>query len=101
MKKALNLALDLGCETEFIDMVNRFIDCKKNNIDDANNKNKENLNVSDPLVQKRCGRLPNKHIKLALKNNSHIGTKNSALNPPDPNLYVSSSKNPLHINNNK
>ncbi|CAG8506272.1 6158_t:CDS:2 [Funneliformis mosseae] len=50
IKKALNLALDLGCETEFIDIVNRFINRKKNDIDDTNDKNKENLSVSDPLV---------------------------------------------------
>jgi len=50
MKKALNLMLDLGCKTEFIDIVNRFIDRKKNDIDNANDKNKENLNMSDPLV---------------------------------------------------
>ena len=52
MKNALNLTLDLGCETKFIDMVNGFIDRKKNDIDDANDENKENLNMSDPLVQK-------------------------------------------------
>ncbi len=101
MKNALNLTLDLGCETKFIDMVNGFIDRKKNDIDDANDKNKENLNVSDPLVRKWRGHLPNKRIKSALENNLHIGTKNSALNPPNPNLYVFSSKNPLHISNNE
>ncbi|CAG8651621.1 10309_t:CDS:2 [Funneliformis mosseae] len=52
IKKALNLALDLGCETEFIDMVNGFINCKKNDIDDTNDENKENLSMSDPLIQK-------------------------------------------------
>ena len=50
MKKALNLTLNLGCKTEFIDIVNGFIDRKKNDIDNANDKNKENLNMSDPLV---------------------------------------------------
>ncbi|CAG8718886.1 5888_t:CDS:2, partial [Funneliformis caledonium] len=67
IKKALNLVLDLGCETEFIDMVNGFINRKKNDIDDMNDENKENLNV----------------------------TKISALNPPDPNLQ-SSSRIALH-----
>ncbi len=52
MKKTLNLTLDLGCKTEFIDIINRFINRKKNDIDDANDENKENLNMSDPLVQK-------------------------------------------------
>jgi len=31
-------------------MINGFINHKKNNINDTNDKNKENLNVSDPLV---------------------------------------------------
>ncbi len=101
MKKALNLTLNLGCKTEFINIVNRFIDRKKNDIDDTNDENKENLNVSDPLVWKRCRHPPNKCIKSVLENNLSISTKNSALNPPDPNLYVSSSKNPLYINNNE
>jgi len=94
MKKALNLALDLGCENEFIDMVNGFIDRKKSDIDNTNDENKENLSVSDPLVRKRRGRPPHKRIKSALEN-AHHSTKNSAFNPPDPNLQ-SSSKIPLH-----
>ncbi|CAB4493479.1 unnamed protein product [Rhizophagus irregularis] len=54
MKKALNLALDLGCENEIIDMINKFINCKKNIIKDANNdeNNEENLQILDPIVQK-------------------------------------------------
>ncbi|CAG8713673.1 14940_t:CDS:1, partial [Funneliformis mosseae] len=50
IKKALNLMLNLGYETEFIDIVNGFINRKKNDIDDTNDENKENLSISDPLV---------------------------------------------------
>ncbi|CAG8501028.1 17624_t:CDS:2 [Funneliformis caledonium] len=94
IKKTLNLALDLGCETEFIDMINGFINRKKNDIDDTNDENKENLSMFDPLVQKWRGRPPHKCIKLALEN-VHHSTKISALNPPDPNLQ-SSLRIPLH-----
>ncbi|UZN99289.1 uncharacterized protein OCT59_000567 [Rhizophagus irregularis] len=54
MKKALNLALDLGCENEIIDMINKFINCKKNIIKDQTNdkNNEENLQILDPIVQK-------------------------------------------------
>ncbi|CAB4422744.1 unnamed protein product [Rhizophagus irregularis] len=98
MKKALNLALDLGCEDEIIDMINRFIDQnrapnesnqKKKPINDTNNEN-ENVQILDPVVQKRRGRPPNKRIKSATESNSyHVNIKNSAINPSDPNLYVS------------
>jgi hypothetical protein len=110
MKKALNLALDLGCENEIIDMINKFINCKKNIIKDANNdeNNEENQQILDPIVQKRRGRPPNKRIKSASETNSrHVGTKNSAINPSDPNLYVrevqqhpqqaSSSRTPFNV----
>ncbi|PKC55029.1 hypothetical protein RhiirA1_504691 [Rhizophagus irregularis] len=110
MKKALNLALDLGCENEIIDMINKFINCKKNIIKDANNdeNNEENLQILDPIVQKRRGRPPNKRIKSASETNSrHVSTKNSAINPSDPNLYVrevqqhpqqaSSSRTPFNV----
>ena len=52
----LYLALDLGCEKEFIDMVNGFIDCKKDSIESTNEEMQVNLRVSDPYVQKRRGR---------------------------------------------
>lgn len=90
MKKALNLALDLGCEDEIFNMINGFINCKKNTIEETNNENKEeNLQILDPIVQKQRGRPPNKWIKSASESNScHASTKNSAINPSDPNLYV-------------
>jgi len=50
MKKAFNLMLYLGYETEFIDMINGFIDHKKNNINNINDENKENLSISDFLI---------------------------------------------------
>ncbi|CAB4425154.1 unnamed protein product [Rhizophagus irregularis] len=53
MKKALNLALDLGCEDEIFNIINGFINCKKNTIKETNNENKEeNLQILDPIVQK-------------------------------------------------
>lgn len=88
MKKALNLALDLGCEDEIIDIINRFIDQKKNTINDTTNES-ECMQILDPIVQKRRGRPPNKRIKSSSESNSrHVNTKNSAINPSDPNLYV-------------
>ena len=107
MKKALNLALDLGCENEIIDMVNGFIDRKKNDIEDVNGENEEaNLQILDPLVQKRRGRPANKRIKSSSESNSRYVTKNSAINPSDPNLYVrevqqqaSSSRTPFSVLN--
>ncbi|CAG8687779.1 13626_t:CDS:1, partial [Funneliformis mosseae] len=76
-------------------MVNRFINCKKNDIDNKNDENKKNLSVSDSLVQKQRRYSPHKCIKSALENAYH-SIKISALNPPDPNLQ-SSLRIPLHI----
>ncbi|CAG8553651.1 3391_t:CDS:10, partial [Gigaspora rosea] len=88
MKKALNLVLDLGCEKEFIDMVNGFIDCRKKLTNDANNEN-NNSHISDPYVQKLRGRPPNKRIKSASETNlGHVNSRHSAINPLDPNLHV-------------
>ncbi|CAG8631666.1 6085_t:CDS:2, partial [Gigaspora margarita] len=88
IKKALNLALDLGCEKEFIDMVNGFIDHKKKLTNDATNEN-NNSHISNPYVQKLRGHPPNKQIKSASETNlDHVNSKHSAINPLDPNLYV-------------
>ncbi|RGB34956.1 hypothetical protein C1646_759943 [Rhizophagus diaphanus] len=81
----LNLALDLGCGDEIINMINGFINCKKNTIEETNNENKEeNLQTLDP------------------------SSKMIAINPSNPNLYVremqqnsqqaSSSRAPLNTN---
>ncbi|RIB13908.1 hypothetical protein C2G38_2040610 [Gigaspora rosea] len=90
MKKALNLALDLGCEKEFIDIVNGFIDRRKKL---TNNKLR--------------GRPPNKRIKSASETNlGHVNSRHSAINPLDLNLYVqqhnlqvSSSRTPFSVLN--
>jgi len=50
MKKAFNLTLDLSYKIKFIDIINGFIDHKKNDINDTNDENKKNLNVSNPLI---------------------------------------------------
>ncbi|PKK73835.1 hypothetical protein RhiirC2_775521 [Rhizophagus irregularis] len=53
MKKTLNLALDMGCKNEIIDMINGFIDRKKAIIKDTNVTNDEaNFQILDPVVQK-------------------------------------------------
>ncbi|CAB5191841.1 unnamed protein product [Rhizophagus irregularis] len=90
MKKTLNLALDMGCKNEIIDMINGFIDQKKAIIKDTNITNDEaNFQILDPVVQKRYGYPPNKQIKLASESNSrHVNTKNSAINPIDSNLCI-------------
>ena len=96
MKVALNLALDLGCEDEIIDMINSFIDRKKNIIEDANNEKESSLHVSDPLVQKRRGRPPQKRIRSASESNLRHST-NSAINPIDPNLCVHETQQPQQL----
>ncbi|CAG8789746.1 5284_t:CDS:2, partial [Cetraspora pellucida] len=74
-KAALNLVIDMGCENEFINMINGFINQKKSSINNTNNENNENLHILDPLS--------------SAKNNSHnASTKCSAINPINPNLYV-------------
>ncbi|CAB4446786.1 unnamed protein product [Rhizophagus irregularis] len=66
---------------------------KKKPINDTNNKN-ENVQILVPVVQKQRGHLPNKCIKSATEFNSYyVNTKNSAINPSDPNLYVSEIQN--------
>ncbi|CAG8676166.1 8213_t:CDS:1, partial [Gigaspora rosea] len=39
IKKALNIALDLGCEKELINLMTRFIDQKKSAIENVDNEN--------------------------------------------------------------
>ena len=93
MKKALNLSLDLGCENELIGMINSFIDCKKDGIVNIN----EEMRIADPFVQKRRGRPPSKRIKSSSERTSHINTKNSAINPTDPNLFIRVSDQPSSL----
>ncbi|CAG8839571.1 22322_t:CDS:2, partial [Racocetra persica] len=89
----LNLILDLNYEDEFINIVNDFIACKKSNIDNPNNEEK-NLYISDPLVQKQHRYQLNKHIKSILKKRSHYSSsRNSAINSQDLNLYITNKEN--------
>ena len=62
MKKAFNIALDLRCEEELINIITDFINQKKTLLEDINNDNtySKQLAISDPLVTKRHGRLPTK-----------------------------------------
>ncbi|CAG8770081.1 5115_t:CDS:2, partial [Dentiscutata erythropus] len=82
VKKALNIALDLGYTDEFVDMIDGFITHKKNFIEET-----ENMNIADPLVCKHHGRLSNKQIK-ASSEGDYSKISNSALNLSDSNLYV-------------
>ncbi|CAG8640334.1 23368_t:CDS:2, partial [Cetraspora pellucida] len=75
LKAALNLAIDMGCKDEFIDMINGFINRKKSSINNTNNENNKNLHILDPLL-------------LAENNSYNASTKRNAINPIDPNLYV-------------
>ena len=56
MKKALNIALDLGCEEELINIITGFIDQKKILLENINNDNNDNtyprMIILDPLVTK-------------------------------------------------
>ncbi|CAG8734710.1 18135_t:CDS:2, partial [Gigaspora rosea] len=45
MKAALNLALDMSCEDELVDMISGFIDQKKNSLNNENDKNYKDLHV--------------------------------------------------------
>ncbi|CAG8660078.1 36667_t:CDS:2 [Gigaspora margarita] len=79
MKAVLNLALDIGCEGELINIISGFIDWKKNSLNNENNKNYENLHVLDPLVQKLYGRRPTKQ-KSNHDRNTVVRTPLNALN---------------------
>ncbi|RIB18274.1 hypothetical protein C2G38_2310785 [Gigaspora rosea] len=80
----------MGCEDEFINIIDDFINRKKSSISNANNENIKSLCILDPLVVKLHGRPSNKRIKSSAENDSHSGTKTnvSAINPGDPNLYI-------------
>ncbi|CAG8718597.1 14809_t:CDS:2, partial [Funneliformis mosseae] len=79
-------------KNEFIDMINGFIDHKKSTI-----------NETDEM--QRRGHPSQKRIKSSFETNSQ-NTKNSAINPSDPNLFVrqqhfqqTSSRTPLRVLN--
>ncbi|RIB22429.1 hypothetical protein C2G38_2033603 [Gigaspora rosea] len=98
MKKALNIALDLGCEDEMISMFTRFVEQKKTILEGSNNENTqfnqfENITVNDPLVTKHRGRPPIKRLKSSSETQDHTGLmhSNHAINSQDPNLRISLS----------
>ncbi|RIB10745.1 hypothetical protein C2G38_2145921 [Gigaspora rosea] len=95
MKKALNIALDLGCEDELISMITQFVEQKKTILEGSNNENTqfnqfENITVNDPLVTKHRGRPPTKRLKSSSETQDHTGLthSNHAINPQDPNLRI-------------
>ncbi|CAG8583086.1 14806_t:CDS:2 [Funneliformis caledonium] len=84
MKVAPNIALDWGCEDEMIYMLNGFIDRKKVSVEDVNY---EKVEVSDPVVQKRC----EDHHRNELNQHQRVYIIEEllgAINPLDPNLHV-------------
>ncbi|CAG8581179.1 10891_t:CDS:2, partial [Dentiscutata heterogama] len=89
-KRVLNLAFDMSCEDEFINIIDNFINQKKSNISITNDENIENLYILDSLVVKWRERPPNKRIKSSAENDSHNSTKTSisAINLVDSNLYI-------------
>ncbi|RIB16533.1 hypothetical protein C2G38_2189659 [Gigaspora rosea] len=71
MKKALNIALDLGAPiTQFNQL--------------------ENITVNDPLVTKHHGQPPTKRLKSSSETQDYTGLthSNHAINPQDPNLRI-------------
>ncbi|CAG8609809.1 6635_t:CDS:2, partial [Dentiscutata heterogama] len=47
MKAALNLALDIGCKDELVDIISGFIDQKKTSLNSKNYENYENFNSNE------------------------------------------------------
>ncbi|CAG8795175.1 22931_t:CDS:2, partial [Cetraspora pellucida] len=77
MKKALNIALDLGCKEKLIYVISSFINQKKSAIENINNKNiqlgeSQQIIVIDPLVVKHRGRPPIKRLKSSSETPSNI-----------------------------
>ncbi|RIB20932.1 hypothetical protein C2G38_2034799 [Gigaspora rosea] len=84
------MALDLGCENEFINIIDGFIDRKKCSIEGTSKENIQVL-ISDPIVIKHRGRPATKHIKASSESDmQHSRANNSALSLPDPNLHMQS-----------
>ncbi|CAG8705175.1 10080_t:CDS:1, partial [Cetraspora pellucida] len=72
MKKALNFALDLGCEKELISIITQFVNQKKSLLEGIDNKSTqlnqlEHIVVNDLLVTKYHGRPPTKRLKSSSK----------------------------------
>ena len=98
MKKAFNIALDLRCEGELINIITDFINQKKTLLEDINNDNtySKQLVISDPLVTKHRGQPPTKRLKSSSENASYERSNcqnQQAVNPQDPNLFIRSKSN--------
>ena len=98
MKKALNIALDLRCEGELINIITDFINQKKTLLEDINNDNtySKQLVILNSLVTKRHGRPPTKRLKSSSENASYEKSNcqnQQAVNPQDPNLFIRSKSN--------
>ncbi|KAF0444848.1 protein far1-related sequence 5-like [Gigaspora margarita] len=84
------MALDLGYEDEFINMIDGFIDRKKCSIEGTSKENIQVL-ISDPIVIKYRGRPAIKRIKaLSESDMQHSRANNSTMSLPDPNLRMRS-----------
>ncbi|CAG8849969.1 180_t:CDS:1 [Gigaspora margarita] len=93
MKKALNIALDLGCEEELINMITRFINLMtftENNNNESNPFEVEEMIVLDPLVIKHCEWPLTKRLKSSSELQDHKGLVHNyqAMNPQDSNIRM-------------
>ncbi|RIB21173.1 hypothetical protein C2G38_2034611 [Gigaspora rosea] len=104
MKKALNIALDLGCKEELINMITRFINLMtstENNINESNPFEVEEMMVLDPLVIKHHERPTMKRLKSSSKLQGHKGLVQNyqAMNSQDSNIRMPLSN--VNTNNNR
>ncbi|CAG8775959.1 9858_t:CDS:2, partial [Cetraspora pellucida] len=93
MKKALNIALDLGCEEELIYVMSSFINQKKSAIENIDNENiqpgeSQQIIVMDPLVVKHRGRPSIKRLKSFSESYDHKKLVHDVTNLQDPNLEM-------------
>ncbi|CAG8807193.1 16105_t:CDS:2, partial [Cetraspora pellucida] len=93
IKKALNIALDLGCEEELIYVMSSFINQKKSAIENINNKNiqsgeSQQIIVMNPLVVKHYEQPPIKQLKSSSESYNYKKLVHSVTNLQDPNLEM-------------
>ncbi|RIB09079.1 hypothetical protein C2G38_2044622 [Gigaspora rosea] len=106
MKKALNIALDLGYEEELINMITRFINLMtstENNNSESNPFEVEEMMILDLLVIKHRGQPPTKRLKSSSELQGYKGLVQNyqAMNPQDPNIRMPlSNVNANNVNNN-
>ncbi|CAG8600205.1 3484_t:CDS:2 [Cetraspora pellucida] len=108
IKKALNIALNLGCEEELIDIITHFVDQKKSILESTNDENvhldqSEQIIVMDSFVTKHRKWPPTRRLKgfsesQGYKEPAH---NNYAINSSDSNLRIplsnASSNNSSYI----